>query len=455
MGQLPEPLPDFADHYAYPDIDRMIRELSHHEFEHFVKYVFEQAGYTVIDVAGQHGPGLDLELYTGPAGPNTLHAGVQVKHWRRARKITSPYIVGLRGGLPDDGKVTGYFVTTTTFKDTALDEARAEARRRIWPIDGAHFVRYIDYLRGSRLISQEGKTLQDDPLFADDPLVPVPPDVLLLADTIVRRPAATTKVLTLANHKGGVGKTTSALNIALGLTAKGYRILLVDMDVQANLTKVLSARKWPEPHLGDYFDRKHQLADLIVHSDQFPLLWLIPSNPAMAHGDRGVTVGPRAILRFVRDLHAPAVRPPRVPNNPPFDWIIIDTGPSMGFFTRSALAASHYVIMPVAPGAFSEDSVNFLRNTMSTITALTGTPLKLLGSVITQWKDDATNRQLIAPIEATLGVLGPKVPVEKNIDKAHLEVGSGKPKPKTLFSYRSSAAAQAYTDIVDEVVTRV
>ena len=226
----------------------------------------------------------------------------------------------------------------------------------MWLVDGPHFVRYINYLHGSRQLSQDSKAAgSDDPLFADDPLAPIPPETLLLADTIARKPVGTTKVLTLANHKGGVGKTTSALNIALGLTAKGYRVLLVDMDVQANLTKVLSSGKWPEPNLGDYYDRKCQLVDLIYHSDQFPLLWLIPSNPLMALGDRGVTVGPRAILRFVRDLHAPSVRPPQVPNNPPFDWIIIDTGPSMGFFTRSALAASEYVIMPVAPGAFSQE----------------------------------------------------------------------------------------------------
>ena len=62
MGQLPGPPPNFADHYAHPDIDRMIQELSHHEFEHFVNFVFEQAGYTVVDdVAGQH----RLECWSG------------------------------------------------------------------------------------------------------------------------------------------------------------------------------------------------------------------------------------------------------------------------------------------------------------------------------------------------------------------------------------------------------
>jgi chromosome partitioning protein len=456
MGQLSGTIPVFAKLYEHPDIDRMLGELSHHEFEHFVKYVFEQAGYTVKDVAGQHNTssGLDLEIYCAPAGTPMLHAGVQVKHWRRERKITSPYMVSLRGGLPENTSVTGYFVTTSSFKDTALNEAQSEGKRRLWPLDGEHFVRYINYLRGSRLLSQEAADdIATEPLL-DDPLVPISPTALFLADNIVRRPPTKTKVLTLANHKGGVGKTTSAINIAFGLMAQGYQVLLIDMDAQANLTKVISSGKTPALHLGEYFAHKRPLADL-VHPTQFPLLWLIPSNQALALVDRGTTAGPGALLRFARDLHAPTLQPPHILNTQDFDWIIIDTGPSMGFFTRSALAASHYVVMPVAPGPFSEVGVNFLRDTASTIAALTGEALKILGCIVTNWKTDAINQQFIAPIAASLGILGPPIPVDKYIDKAHLEVGSDKSKPKILFNYKSSAAAKAYTAVIDEVIRRV
>jgi Mrp family chromosome partitioning ATPase len=59
---------------------------------------------------------------------------------------------------------------------------------------------------------------------------PIPPESLLSADSIVRRPPAKTKVLTLANHKGGIEKTTTALNLAFGLAGQGFQVLLVDMD---------------------------------------------------------------------------------------------------------------------------------------------------------------------------------------------------------------------------------
>ena len=82
MGQLQGPLPDFAGQFAEPSIGRMVKGLSDHQFEHFVKYVFEQAGYEVEDTAGQYGQG--LVMHSGMQ----LHISSPAARTRRTERAT-------------------------------------------------------------------------------------------------------------------------------------------------------------------------------------------------------------------------------------------------------------------------------------------------------------------------------------------------------------------------------
>ena len=430
----------------------MLHELGDTEFEHFVGYVFQQAGYFVEHTGTQHGPGLDLKVFSGPGAARMRHAGVQVKHYVLTHKVSTHEVTHLRGGLPAGASVVGYFVTTSSFQSLALEEAKRP--RRIWPIDGDHLLRYITYVRGSRpAVTDEVDHNGAQPGYAPPP---IPVEALFTGDNIVRRSPNTTRVLALANHKGGVGKTTTALNLAFGLASseRDQQVLLVDLDPQANLTRALPTQN-PEAaqaHIGDYFSGRRTLPEL-VRQTQFKRLWLIPSHRDLRLADHGLSAGPEAELRFVRDLHAPNVVPPPALDKRPFDWIIIDTGPSMGFFTRSAVAASHYVIMPVTPGVFADDGIPILQQTIDTMAALLGVPIATLGCVVTQWKDDALSRELVAGVEQRLKMLGNRVPFDRNhIEKAHLETGAGK--KKNLFDKRS-AAASAYLEVVDELVRRV
>ena len=268
-------------------------------------------------------------------------------------------------------------------------------------------------------------------------------------------------MLTLANHKGGVGKTTTALNVAFGLASQdyGHQVLLVDMDPQANLSRELAATPSHAPngspfHLGDYFAHRRTLPQL-VRDTQFPGVWLIPSAHDLVLADRGITAGPGAELRFMRDLHDSNVTVPNVRNGRPFDWIIIDTSPSMGFFTRLALAASHYVLMPLSPGVFADTGDILLRETIQTMAALVGADIQMLGCVVTQWKEDALNRQFLTEIERNIPVIGNKVRVDRNVERAHIEVGQGRGKNLFNRARNMSQAAQDYLTVIDEVVNRV
>ena len=183
MGQLPGPPPDFASFYREPNIERMHRELTDHEFEHFVGYVFEQAGYFVEDTAFQRGAGIDLKLYTGSPPAQILSAGVQVKELNADALVTAPEIVKLRGGVAGVGGVPGYFVTTSGFVGPAL--VQANGTPRVWPIDGAHFLRYINYVRGTRALV--GAVPHDELAVLDQEPMPIAPESILIADTVARR----------------------------------------------------------------------------------------------------------------------------------------------------------------------------------------------------------------------------------------------------------------------------
>jgi chromosome partitioning protein len=443
----------FVRLYSEPSIENMLPpHLTPYEFEDFVGFVFHQAGFRVEDTATQFGPGIDLKLYTGPSSAPVLHAGVSVKQFVPGSPVTGPHVNNLRGGVAQFGNVLGYLVTTSSFNGPAI--AQAKLKPVIVPMDGEHFMRYIRYVRGSRPLTNPGQETRP-PGF---PMAPIPAEAVFWAENLRRRAPDETHVLTVANHKGGVGKTTTALNLAFGLAARDQQVLLVDMDPQANLSRTLThpqAGNVEEASLSDYFSGRCEFSEL-VRATQFPRVWLVPSKRTLTHSETGVAGGPEAELRFVHDLHARECAPPSALDMRPFDWIILDTGPSMGLFTRSAIAASHSVLMPIAPSVFADLGPELLVETVTTMSALMGAPIRMLGSFITQWKGDKLEKDLRAAAKVALDGAGIpvfdfEIPFDKtNIEKAFLEAGSGK--KKNLFSHTSSKAATAYDKLTEEVL---
>jgi chromosome partitioning protein len=199
------------------------------------------------------------------------------------------------------------------------------------------------------------------------------------------------------------------------------------------------------------------LAEL-VRATQFKRVWLIPADNDLAHSDRGLSAGPDAELAFARDLHAEDIRPPQALDERGFDWIIIDTGPSMGLFTRAAFAAAHFALMPLEPSIFADMGLDLFTETAYTMQALTGKSITILGALVTQWKEDRLNQDLLTRAEqhlhgAGFRVLETKIPLDKNnIERAHLETAAGR---QRALLHHTCAAAKAYIAVTEEVVNYV
>lgn len=447
-----------------PSIGSML-SMDPYEFEQFIRYVFTCAGHRVEyvgDVKFPKGPGVDLEVYATASAQKPL-ARIEVKRYDPAgHALDFDDVMRFNGVLGINSPALGYFVTTGRFNQNA--QAAATQAPRVRLIDGDGLLRYITYIRGSRVPDANGNLRT---------AAPTPPDWLALPSRHYHRDPRETTVLTLANNKGGVAKTTSALNLGLALSQQGLRVLLVDLDGQASLTaalplpdpRVKPPKNAPMPDrdrfISEFFAGQTQALATLVQRTRFPNLWLLPANPQLHKMDSGGVARTDAELAFVSAIHdANLGAEDGNGTSHTFDWIILDTPPAQSFYTRVALAASHYVLIPVNVEAFAARGIERILETARTMRALTGAGAQPAGCVVTRWKSSATTIKELAKLRNSLAAehvrLFPEdvfIPAEDNIDKAHVAtIGGG---IKSLLGMPSSKAAARYRDVLALLIQEV
>ncbi len=146
-----------------------------------------------------------------------------------------------------------------------------------------------------------------------------------------------TKILALANQKGGVGKTTTAINLSAALALAGSRVLLIDIDPQANATSGLGLPKDSPLGVMHVLLRPERTPELVVKS-AVPGLDLLPASPMLVNVDRTIGEVPDRDYRLRQAV---------AKLSPSYGFIIIDCPPSLGLLTRNALRASAGVIVPI------------------------------------------------------------------------------------------------------------
>ncbi|MBQ9529917.1 MAG: ParA family protein [Bacteroidales bacterium] len=183
------------------------------------------------------------------------------------------------------------------------------------------------------------------------------------------------KTIAIANQKGGVGKTTTAVNLAASLAVAGHKVLLVDADPQANATAYLGFN--PDGDSGktlyEAMTGKTSLSDVIIATG-LPGLFLVPSHINLI----GVEV--ELLDRGGREL---AIRDALAPVADGYDFIIIDCAPSLGLLTINALTAAGSVIVPIQPEYFALEGLGTLMSTIKLVQDSVNSDICLEGFLFT------------------------------------------------------------------------
>ncbi|MEU9276546.1 ParA family protein [Streptomyces sp. NPDC048341] len=192
------------------------------------------------------------------------------------------------------------------------------------------------------------------------------------------------KKIAIAIHKGGVGKTTSAKNIAAALAQAGKRTLLVDLDEQANATKGLGVDPRSVPlTLNDLFQRTDVQATSAVLETVVDGLHLIAGHPDLSQTETGM-----ALQRT--DPSAPdpilAVRGLLAELDDRYDFVILDTPPTLNYMTINALAAADELVIPAAASAYSEEGIARTIQAYERAVSSYNPSLRLRGILVTRFK---------------------------------------------------------------------
>jgi chromosome partitioning protein len=252
-----------------------------------------------------------------------------------------------------------------------------------------------------------------------------------------------TAIITVANQKGGVGKTTTAINLSAAIAHKGRRTLLIDLDPQANSTIAFFEMGEVTTSMFDVLgDARKPLVEAIKPSKD-PMLNVGAGRLALAKLET-VLAGQFDAPYRLKDALAPVLKD--------YDYIVLDTPPSLGILTVNALVASTHLLVPIQAAYFAIEGTDDLLETYERIRARPNPQLKMLGVVITLF-DKRTNisRDTHGQIRAVFGEVLFKTKISKNV---RLEESPAYKETILTFAPKSPGAVE-YKKLASEVVQRV
>ena len=250
-------------------------------------------------------------------------------------------------------------------------------------------------------------------------------------------------VIAIANQKGGVGKTTTAIDLAAGMAMRGRRTLLIDLDPQANSSiTYLDQRTLTRSMYDVLANGCAPLAD-IIQPTRVPGLDIAPARIGLAKLESQLVGELDAHFRLKDRLATVSDR---------YDYVVIDTPPALGLITVNALVAATHLLVPVQSSYFALEGTDDLLETVDKIRARPNPELKLLGAVITLHDKRTTlSRDVHKAITDVFGDRLFKTTITKSI---RLEESPAHKEPIFTFAPQSSGAYEYYR-LCEEVMERV
>jgi chromosome partitioning protein len=250
-------------------------------------------------------------------------------------------------------------------------------------------------------------------------------------------------IITVANQKGGVGKTTTTINLAAAVANKGFKTLLIDLDPQANSTmSYVDPRSISRSMFDVLVSEELPLNDVIVPTP-LPNLFLAPSKIALA----------KLESKLIGEIDGPfRLKDKMVAASTEYDYIFIDTPPTLGMITVNAMVASSHVLVPIQSSYFALEGTDDLLETIEKIKARPNPNLQLLGVVITMHDKRTTlARDIHEQIGAVFGERLFNTIITKSI---RLEESPAYKESIFTFAPRSSGAMEYYS-LSEEILSRV
>lgn len=257
------------------------------------------------------------------------------------------------------------------------------------------------------------------------------------------------KILTVANQKGGVGKTTLAFHIAHAAREKGKRVLVVDMDIQGNFSLAFDLAKVPLVHEGllasELFEAKTAeiLGDLIP-SLGTPKIAIIPADGNLLFveraGNESLLKNPAMALRKLDGL---------------FDICVIDTPPGLGSVLMAALTASDFVVSPLGIGLFElAGTSDFLATIEKVKTSGLNPNLKHIGMVPMKTTHSPTITRALNDLRDELGSVVMKTELRERVS-VRSSMGRGKPVWKSTNGTGQIRAAEEWKTVCSDILKRI
>ncbi|MGH9690811.1 MAG: ParA family protein [Candidatus Acidiferrales bacterium] len=269
-------------------------------------------------------------------------------------------------------------------------------------------------------------------------------DVNVLGRDTGARGKGLTCVLAVANQKGGVGKTTTSINLAAALALKKKKTLLIDLDPQSNASiAFFKPEEIQTATMYDIFAERPMEMAKVIRPTKDPYLFVAPARLALARLEQQLAGQFDAPFKL-KDTLSPVVKD--------YDFIVMDTPPALGILTVNALVASTHLLIPIQAAYFAIEGTDDLLETYGRIRSRPNPDLKIVGVVITLF-DKRTNisRDTHEQIRAVFGETLFKTRISKNV---RLEESPAY--KETIFSFApKSSGAEEYKKLAQEVLQRV
>ncbi|MFN3625943.1 MAG: ParA family protein [Hyphomicrobium sp.] len=258
------------------------------------------------------------------------------------------------------------------------------------------------------------------------------------------------RTLAIANQKGGVGKTTTAINLGTALASIGERVLVIDLDPQGNASTGLGIDIEARPRTS--YDVLTGGAGLIECSlpTAVPGLYVVPANNDLVGIESELTDSNRP-FRLRDAVSALGARQRGLPDDQRFNYILIDCPPSLNLLTLNALSAANAVLVPVQCEFFALEGISQLKESIDQIRATLNPSLEIQGVVLTM--HDARTSLSKEVAENVRAFFGPKVYETIIPRNTRVAEAPSHGKPILLYDF-DCAGSQAYIKLATEIIER-